>query len=52
VRTLVDRDFNAGIHEQRWNGRDNFGRRVASGVYFYRVQIGAAVLRGRLEMVK
>jgi hypothetical protein len=52
VRTLVDRDFNAGIHEQRWNGRDDFGRRVASGIYFYRVRIGAVALRGRLEMVK
>jgi hypothetical protein len=52
VRTLVDRDFNAGVHEQRWNGRDDFGRRVASGVYFYRLRIGAEVWRGRLEMVK
>ena len=52
VKTIVARDFNAGVHEQRWNGRDDFGRRVASGAYFYRLRIGAEVLRGRLEMVK
>jgi hypothetical protein len=52
VKTLVDRDLNAGIHEQRWNGRDNFGWRVASGIYFYRLRIGSEMFRGRLQMVK
>ncbi|MDZ7359894.1 MAG: hypothetical protein ONB46_04100 [candidate division KSB1 bacterium] len=52
VRTLLDRDLDSGTHEQFWNGRDNFGRQVASGTYFYRLRLGAAVWRGRLEMVK
>jgi len=52
VKTLVERDLNAGVHEQRWNGRDNSGRHVASGIYFYRLRIGREVFRGRLEMVK
>jgi hypothetical protein len=52
VRTLLDRDLDAGTHEQFWNGRDNFGRQVASGTYFYRLRLGAEVWRGRLEMVK
>jgi hypothetical protein len=52
VRTLVDSDLDAGIHERRWNGRDSFGRLVASGVYFYRLRMGTEVLSGRLEMVK
>jgi hypothetical protein len=52
VRTLIDNDLDAGIHERRWNGRDSFGRPVASGVYFYRLRMGTEVLSGRLEMVK
>jgi hypothetical protein len=52
VRTLVDGDLAAGIHERRWNGRDSFGHSVASGVYFYRLRLGTEVLNGRLKMVK
>jgi len=52
VTTLVDRALEAGAHERRWNGRDDFGRPVASGVYFYRLRIGAEIFRGRLQMVK
>ena len=28
----------AGLHQLRWDGRDEMGREVASGVYIYRVQ--------------
>lgn len=38
VRTLVDRAQAAGAYEARWNGTDEAGRPVASGVYFYRIQ--------------
>ncbi|MFQ6104581.1 MAG: T9SS type A sorting domain-containing protein [Candidatus Glassbacteria bacterium] len=37
VRTLVDRPLEAGQHTLTWNGRNEFGVRVASGVYFYRL---------------
>ncbi|HET6347743.1 MAG TPA: FlgD immunoglobulin-like domain containing protein [Candidatus Krumholzibacteria bacterium] len=39
VRTLADtRRFPAGAVEMRWNGRDDGGAPVASGVYFVRVK--------------
>jgi flagellar hook assembly protein FlgD len=52
VRTLIDDDLAAGLHERQWNGRDSIGRPVASGIYFYRLRLGTEVLNGRLEMVK
>lgn len=35
VRTLVEDRRAAGSHSVRWDGRDEAGRKVASGVYFY-----------------
>ena len=40
VRTLVDETMGPGRHETIWDGRDDYGTSVASGVYLYRVQIG------------
>jgi len=38
VRTLVDDVRTPGVvHTMEWNGRDNAGQSVASGVYFYRL---------------
>jgi len=37
VRTLVDGTLAAGSHSIIWNGTDESGGRVASGVYFYRI---------------
>ena len=34
VRTLVEGNLDAGPHEIVWDGTDDAGRRVASGVYF------------------
>jgi len=38
VRTLLDGPQTAGQKTVSWNGRDNRGRGVASGVYFYRLR--------------
>jgi hypothetical protein len=37
VATLADRVFEAGRHRLHWNGRDNRGHEVASGVYLCRL---------------
>jgi len=39
IRTLVAQDQPAGLHEVRWDGRDDSGRPVGSGVYYYRLII-------------
>ncbi|TET94788.1 MAG: T9SS type A sorting domain-containing protein, partial [Candidatus Zixiibacteriota bacterium] len=40
VKTLVDEVQIPSTHVVSWNGTDRFGRRVASGVYFYRLERG------------
>ncbi len=37
VRTLVNGHHTVGTHQLRWNGRDDSGNRVSSGIYFYRL---------------
>lgn len=38
ILVLVDAFEPAGRHQARWDGRDRFGRQVASGLYFYRFE--------------
>ena len=35
VRTLVDGDVGAGTHEATWDGRDDRGRSLPAGMYWY-----------------
>jgi hypothetical protein len=41
VRSLIHGKESAGFKQVAWDGRDEAGRRVPSGVYFYRLQAGA-----------
>jgi hypothetical protein len=43
VVTLVDGIRHAGSHGVLWNGRDDAGDAMASGVYLYRLQAAASV---------
>jgi hypothetical protein len=38
VRDLVDDQKQAGAYSVVWDGKDNYGSSVASGVYFYRIK--------------
>jgi hypothetical protein len=49
VRTLLDaHSLEAGIHEVVWNGRDDAGASVPSGVYFGLVQTGEFEFKRRM----
>jgi hypothetical protein len=53
VRTLTSgRRWDAGSHALTWEGRDDRGQAVASGVYFTRLQAGAEVRTGRVVLAK
>jgi hypothetical protein len=51
VRTLVDRDPSAGTKTVVWDGRDNSGRSVGSGVYIYRIRTGDTEMTVSRKMV-
>lgn len=40
VKTLVNNELAAGLHNVSWNGLDDNKRPVSSGVYFYKMQSG------------
>jgi len=40
VRTLVDGELETGGYAEDWNGLNDAGSKVASGVYFYRLESG------------
>jgi len=52
VRTLVADRLTAGHHDTRWNGRDERGRDVASGVYYSRLVAGQRTQTGKLTLIR
>ena len=52
VRTLVEGERQAGSYTVFWDGADNAGREVSSGVYFYRMQAGDYLQTRKMVLVK
>jgi len=52
VRSLVDGVLPAGLHQAGWDGRDDAGREVASGVYFYRMRASGRSETRRMLLLK
>ncbi len=52
VRRLVDGPLSAGPHSVAWNGRDDSGENLASGVYFARLAAGGESLLKKMTLLK
>jgi len=52
VKTIVDAKQLPGIYNAVWNGRDNSGRPVSAGIYFYRLSAGDVRLTQKMVLLK
>jgi tetratricopeptide (TPR) repeat protein len=52
VRTLLNKPKEAGTHQVIWNGQDDHGNSVASGLYVYRIQAGNFVQSKKMLFMK
>ena len=52
VRVLTDMVEPAGLHRKTWSGQDAAGRPVASGVYFYRLDVGGTSVVRRMVLAR
>jgi hypothetical protein len=52
VRTLIDGVLDSGEHLAVWDGKDDSGHSLASGLYFYKLQAENSVLTEKMLMLK
>ncbi len=52
IRSLVDSELPAGTHTAVWNGQDDLGRPVSSGVYLYRLSDSHSETTRKMMLMK
>jgi len=52
IRTLVEEDQQAGVKSAVWDGRDKFGKAVASGIYLFRIRAANFVQSKKMILLK
>lgn len=52
IRTLVKESMDAGFHSVVWDGKNELGHQVASGVYIYRLHTGDFSTARRMMLLK
>jgi flagellar hook assembly protein FlgD len=52
IKTLVNQEQTSGVYEVIWNGDDELGNKVSTGVYFYRIDAGDFVQTKKMMLIK
>jgi hypothetical protein len=54
VRNVANQYFSTGKHRVAWNGKNNSGMEMSSGIYFYRLEVGdeGDVVSGKMVLMR
>lgn len=52
IRTITDQYHESGIHEVKWDSKNDYGQRVSSGVYIYQVKFYDTFISKKLMLIK
>jgi len=52
VRTLLNDEVTAGQYTAKWDGRDEYGMSVSSGVYFFQLESGSFNMTKKMVLMK
>jgi FtsP/CotA-like multicopper oxidase with cupredoxin domain len=52
VRTLVNSGYQAGSHKVVWDGKNNRGKSVASGMYIYKIKAGKYTKSMKMNLIR
>lgn len=52
VRVVAEGELEAGWHEATWDGRNEQGQRLASGIYFTELEAGGRAVQRKVVMLK
>ena len=52
IRNLINSTLNTGTHKVEWDGKDNHGKNVTSGIYLYRLTADEFVKTKNMVLLK
>jgi hypothetical protein len=52
VRTLVDSELEQGTHKIHWDGLNDHGQSVSSGIYLYTLSVGGETFTRKMMVLK
>ncbi len=52
VKTLISSEQNSGLYNIQWNGDNNYGSKVSSGIYLYRIEAGDFIVTKKMLLLK
>ncbi|MFQ6104981.1 MAG: FlgD immunoglobulin-like domain containing protein [Candidatus Glassbacteria bacterium] len=52
MRTIIDRPMTAGIHRVDWDGRDETGIPLPSGIYLIKARAGTFKATRKVTLIK
>ena len=52
IKRLLSRELPAGNYFTKWNGKNEFGKSVASGIYIFNLKVGNKQVSGKMNLIK